>query len=386
LLGAAGIAHPIVFAHGLFVLAAATLFLEDSRRKQLGRIALIALAVGAPATLQLAIAAVDLIRLSPEDGQRLIAEGYRFRFPSSYALSGLAGVAGIGRVVLVAAGVVGAVRLGRSREAGSARSVLGLIVGQAALVTLAALCYTGWVPGPWTRSVTAHALDLALTSPLLSLLSAVAFLAAVEARLLPAPAVSPAGRTNVGRVAALAVVGLAGLGGVGLVWSYRREVRPVSVDREDEELYRWARGTPRRSLFIVPPTAREFRYYTRKGVVVDYDLVPPASPRAVRAWRDRLDVVARPDPQIHRVPASRRTAAMDRSYAIVNTPARAAELLRHFNVAYLVWDARGLTVPPVLPVARPADPAVVEKFRNGRYVVYELAEEDTAQVRSRPAP
>jgi hypothetical protein len=163
-----------------------------------------------------------------------------------------------------------------------------------------------------------------------------------------------------------------------LVWSYRREVRPKSVEPEDEALYQWARGTPKRSLFIVPPTARDFRYYTGKGVVVDYDMIPPASPRALLAWRDRLDLVAAPDDRIRTVPAWRRPYAMDRSYAIANTPARAADLLRRLGVQYLVWDARGLQIPPFLPVDRPPDPAVTEVFSNGRYRVYALTKPDSA--------
>ena len=386
LLGAAGIAHPLVFGHGLVVLLVAALFVKDRDWRGAAQAVLIALAVGAPAVLQLAVGAYDILRMSSIEGRRLIEEGYRFRFPSAYTLYGLAGAAGLSRFVLVVGGFAGTFALTRATRVPAARAMLGLLTGHTALAVLAVLCYTSWLPGSWSRSVTAYALDLTLTSPLLSLLCAVAFLAAVEARLLPALAVSPAGRTNVGHLAALAAVGLAVLGCVGLVWSYRREVRPVSVDREDEELYRWARGTPKRSLFIVPPSARGFRYYTRKGVVVDYDLVPPASPRALRAWRDRLDLVARPDEVARTVAPARRPDAMDRSYALANTPTHAAELLRRFGVNYLVWDTRGLAIPPVAPVERPPDPAVVEAFRNQRYVVYALADSDTAGVRSRPAP
>jgi hypothetical protein len=69
---------------------------------------------------------------------------------------------------------------------------------------------------------------------------------------------------------------------------------------------------------------------------------------------------------------------MDRSYAIANTPARAADLLRRLGVQYLVWDARGLQIPPFLPVDRPPDPAVTEVFSNGRYRVYALTKPDSA--------
>jgi hypothetical protein len=414
LLGGAGIAHPLVFGHGLLVLAIATSFLGAGRWQRLGRTAVIALAVGAPATLQLAISAVDVIRMDSAEARRLVDEGYRFRFPNWYALHGLTGVPGLTWLLLVAAGAAGAVSLLRSARSPAARAMLGLIAGHAILVALAILCYTRRLPGPWTHSVAAHALDLTLTAPLLAVLAGIALLAWIEARVLYGQAcvTGPAllqGALWASTATLLAFLhwslwtGLAvGLGVVALVskrtgraerlivgaivavtvatlvWSYRREVRPKSVEPEDEALYQWARGTPKRSLFIVPPTARDFRYYTGKGVVVDYDMIPPASPRALLAWRDRLDLVAAPDDRIRTVPAWRRPYAMDRSYAIANTPARAADLLRRLGVQYLVWDARGLQIPPFLPVDRPPDPAVTEVFSNGRYRVYALTKPDSA--------
>jgi hypothetical protein len=418
LLGAAGIAHPLVFGHGLVVLLLAALFVKDRGGRRAAQTVLIALAVGAPAVLQLAIGAFDIVRMSSAEGQQLVEEGYRFRFPSAYTLLGLTSAAGLSRLLLIVGGFAGAFTVTR---APAARAMLGLLTGHTTLAVLAVVCYTNQFSGPWIRSVAAHAADLTLTTPVLPVLAAIALIAPLEAGLLtparhlPAPILlgavlwgaafalviglhwnawvilaiglgplALAGVTS-SRAARVAALGSAATLLLALGTSYRRDVRTPTVETEDEELYRWARATPKRSLFIVPPSARGFRYYTRKGVVVDYDLVPPASPRALRAWRDRLDVVARPDPQVQRVSPSRRPDALDRSYAIANTPARAAELLRHFGVEYLVWDERGLEVPPVVLVERRADPAVVEKFRNDRYVVYALADADTA-IRSRPAP
>ena len=72
------------------------------------------------------------------------------------------------------------------------------------------------------------------------------------------------------------------------------------------------------------------------------------------------------------VPAWRRPYAIDRAYAVANTPARIADLLYELRESYLVWDARALDIPPHLPVDRSPDPRVVEAFRNDRYVVYAL--------------
>ena len=415
LLGAAGIAHPVVFAHGLFVLAVATPFLEDRRWQRLGRTAVLALAVGAPAALQLAIGAVDLVRMDAVEGRRLVAEGYRFRFPGRFTFQGVTGAASLNRLLLVSAGAVGAGAMLRALRPPAARAVLGLLTGHALLVVAAMLCYTTRLPGPWSRSVAAHTFDLMLTAPLLPMLAGIALLAALEGRVLrtaggtvsPLPldlalwasaltllifvrwsawtalAIALAMLALVGlraaRAVPLAAAGLAAAALLSAAASYRTQVRPVSVDREDEELYRWARATPKRSLFIVPPSASAFRYYTRKGVVVDYDLIPPANPNGLRAWRDRIGAVARLEDYVQSYPAWRRPYALDRSYAIANTPTRAAELLREFDVQYLVWDARGLAIPPFLPVLRPSDPAVTEVFRNGRYVVYALSQPDSVQ-------
>jgi hypothetical protein len=306
------------------------------------------------------------------------------------------------------------VRLTWGGHVAAARALGGLIAGHAALAALAVLCYTRRLPGPWTRSVTAYALDLTLTSPLLPLLSGLAIMAAIEADLTRerdggrAPRVL---RLALGAAAATllvtlpwslrdllaAALGLAALAALmtrrahrlatavlvaaavaaGVAFA-RRTRTPAPLDQADAELHAWARSTDKRAAFIVPPMARGFRYYTRRGVYVDYDLVPPASPRAMFMWRDRLDLVARPDDRIASVPAWRRPYAMDRSYAIANTPARAAELLEQLGADYLVWDARGLAIPPHLPVHRPPDPRVIEVFRNERYVVYTLAERPRA--------
>ncbi|HET8624325.1 MAG TPA: DUF6798 domain-containing protein [Gemmatimonadales bacterium] len=413
LLGGAGLAHPLVFLQGLIVLLVAALFVRHRGWRRTGQAVLIALAVGAPAALQLAIGAFDILRMGPAEGQKLIWEGYRFRFANSYALQGLIGATGLSRLLLVVGGFAGVSALARTARAPGARAMLGLLAGHTGLVLLAVLCYTSPLPGPWRRSVAAHAADLTLTTPLLQVLAAIALAAPLEASLLARPRRLPAPtllgamlaaatvtllislRWDVwlalaiaigililvvvatGRGAGVAALALAATLVVELGSSYRRSVRPTTVDPEDEALYQWARATPKRSLFIVPPTARNFRYYTRKGVVVDYDLVPPADPRGLRAWRDRLDLVANPDARLRRYPAWRRPYAMDRGYAVANTPTRAAMLLRHFGVQYLVWDARGLEIPPFLPIDRPADPAVTEVFRNSRYVVYALEQPES---------
>ena len=89
LLGGAGLAHPIAFAHGLLALAIASLFTGEWRSRKLGITLAIALAAGAPAALQLGIAAFDLARLDAAEAARLIADGYRFRYPNLYTLQGL---------------------------------------------------------------------------------------------------------------------------------------------------------------------------------------------------------------------------------------------------------------------------------------------------------
>jgi hypothetical protein len=415
LLGAASFAHPLMFPHGLLAIALATPFTAEGRWRRLGLTAAVALAAGAPAALQLANAVADVLRMDNAAATRVIKDGYLFRFPNAYTLLGLYWKDGITRVLLALAGLGGAVSLIRARNEPAARALAGLIVGHAALTALAVLCYTRRLPGPWNQSVTAYALDLTLTSPLLPLLSGIAIVAAIEAQLTRGRdgiADPPLLRIALWAAAVTLLVAMdwsrrellaAGLGLVALAvamtarahrvaaavfataavaaaFSYVRHDRSrTPLERADAELYQWARATHKRAGFIVPPMARRFRYYTRRGVYVDYDLVPPGSPRAMLTWRERLELVARPDARIATVPVWRRPYALERSYAIAGTPAHAAELLSQLGADYLIWDARGLAIPPHLPVNRPPDPRVTEAFRNDRYIVYALAEPPRAR-------
>ena len=414
-LGAASLAHPLMLAHGLVTLALATVVLPGARWRRFGLLAAIALAAGAPAAIHLAIAIGDIAGMDGAAATRVIADGYRFRYPGAYTLRGLFWADGMGRIVLTLAGLAAAVSLIRAGREVAARALAGLIAGHAALAAFAVLCYTRRWPGPWSRSVTAYALDLTLTSPLLPLLSGIAIMAAIETQLArgrdsaPGPqglriALWAATATLLAtidwssRELLAAALGLAALAALTTGRGHRvatavlvaaalfvagdaaRRGRPhAPLDPADAQLYEWARSTNKRAGFIVPPTARSFRHYTRRGVYVDYDLGPPASPRSMLGWRERMDLVALPDERIATVPVWRRPYAMDRAFAIANTPARAAELLTRLGADYLVWDARGLEIPPYLSLDRPPDPRVTETFRNDRYVVYALAEPPAAR-------
>jgi hypothetical protein len=409
LLGGASLAHPLMLAHGLITVGLATSLGRGVRWRRFGVLAAIALAAGAPAVIHLGVGITDILSMDNASAARVIADGYLFRYPSTYTMRGLFWQDGVARVLVALAGLAAAVWLIRAgREA--ARALAGLIAGHALLAGLAVLCYTRRLPGPWTQSVTAYALDLTLTSPLLPLLSGIAIMAAIETQLAharnprPGPPVLrvalwaaaatllatidwslrellagllgvvalAAVTTGRGDRVAAAVLALAALAVVG---DAARRGRPhVAVDPSDAQLYQWARSTHKRAGFIVPPTARSFRYYTRRGVYVDYDLVPPASPRSMLGWRERMELVSSPDARIGVLPAWQRPYAMDRAFAIANTPARAAELLTQVGTDYLVWDATGLAIPPYLPVDRPPDQRVAEVFRNDRYVVYALVE------------
>jgi hypothetical protein len=367
LLGAAGLAHPLALAHGLLVVGAAALFGGEGRLRRFGLTVAIALAAGAPALIQLALGAIDIVRMDTAAAARLIDEGYLFRYPASYRLQGLFWEQGLARVLLVLAGGAGALALLRGGRSPASRSVLGLITGHALLSAFAVLCYTRRIPGPWARSVTAYALDLTLTSSLLPLICGVALMAAVEQQL----GSRAAPRALRLALAAAAVTLLLTVDWTGMALRQRATGDPL--ERPDAELYAWARTTPKRTSFIVPPGARGFRYHTRKGVYVDYDLIPPASPRAMRTWRDRVDLISQPDARLASVPPWRRPYEMDRAYARANSPARIATLLEQLGENYLVWDARGLEIPPHLPGGREPDSRVSEVFRNERYVVYGLA-------------
>jgi hypothetical protein len=142
---------------------------------------------------------------------------------------------------------------------------------------------------------------------------------------------------------------------------------------EEAELYRWARTTAPRSLFVIPPGLQGFRFYARRSVYVDFKLFPPATPASAPEWRRRMELVAAPDSLALRSPGWLGVPQWDRTYANRNTPERIAQLLGVTGADYLVWDRRGLEVPPYVPVNRAAVGGATLTYSNARFEVYGLA-------------
>lgn len=403
-LGIAALAHLSVAMHGAFVLGLAVLVTPGPRWRNLATAAalsaLIALPAIVPALSHLSGAAVEAWPAS-----RLIEEGYRFRLAHEYDF-GLTRTGWLGATLLMCAGAGGALLSRSSRPDAPTGRVLALALGHVVLVAAAALMY-----GPLAdAALLPYLLSLTRTSPLLVALVAVLIVgglshhlgraaghdapfqlllavatalavlmelrlfvewnAALVALLALGAAVALAGRRDgLRRLAVVAVLAAVTAVAGGQLRRFDRVEAVPSP--EAAQLYAWIRRqTPPGAVFVVPPGLEEFRWYAERSVYVDFKSFPPASARAIAAWRDRLDDVAAPDRAARAAHGWDAAREFDRCYAARNTPARIAALLTRSGADYFVWDADGLRIPPQTGSDRTAVPGLGEVFRNARFVVY----------------
>jgi hypothetical protein len=413
LLGACAATHPVVGAHGAFVIAVATLFAPPGRWRRLCITAIACLVISAPVVVPLALGLFHTGADPTWTARQVIEDAYIYRAPHEFALAGTTAMAALLMTGVVVAGLGGAALLARPRPAAALGSMLGLWLGHGLLVAAAVLLHGPFLSGDWKyASLLPYLLSLTRTSPLLLVLSFVLLVAAVEVAIAKEPPRDRSGRVLLVSLcfalgtlvllfvgwqpilvaaAALGVVmvlaqkrevalrGLLGafavLGLVGLGLAVSRDVREAPVTAEEAELFAWTReNTPREALFVVPPGGQAFRFYARRGVYVDFKLFPASTPAVVPEWRRRLDRVALPDRTALDVKGWPAVPHWDRSYANRNTPARIAGLLGETGADFLVWDAKGLEVPPFVPVSRPPDDRLERVFANPRFEVYRLAE------------
>ncbi|HXC50405.1 MAG TPA: DUF6798 domain-containing protein [Candidatus Limnocylindrales bacterium] len=407
-LGLAVLSHVSVAIHGAMVLSIATMLLPGPKIRPLATIALVSALLGAPALAPLA-AHLAHSQQAGWTTTQIIDGGYLFRLPHEYTLD-IGRTGNLGALLLSLAAIAGALFLRRSPAKRPAARMMALAVGQAALLVLGAVFYTGFPHA----SLAPYLLAFTRTSPLLvvilwavalagldrflveraspvpfHLLAGVALALAVvfELRLFVSWNTASASLLALGavlcglRVLELdvrlprAVLGglLAALAGIALDASARRDVLETVPSPDAAELYQWSRtSTPADAMFIVPPGFETFRWFARRGAYVDFKLFPPATLESVSTWRERLDDVAEPDRRALALDGWRAAREFDRCYANRNTPQRIAALLARTGADFFVWDSDGLRIPPLVDAAREPSAKLDPVFVNTRFTVYRL--------------
>ena len=364
-LGLAAIGHPVVAAHGAFViLLAAVLAREGARLLQVG---LAAAVVSAPVSLPLVYRLVEARADAAVPAAELIQTGFMFRAPHEYSIdyATTGEIAFLALVVL--AGTAGAALLLRDRENQPARTLAGILLGHVVLSAAALLVHWPWASGGiFERSTLPFLLHLSRTSPILLVVGAALALAATESGsgyrplrwalafvllillLFPwSPAVmlfvllSGLALLHQRALAyrhwiqvALGLVAIVALG--RMVASDRLE---AAVAPEEQALYSWVRTrTPVEAMFIIPPGFQQFRTYTDRGAYVDFKFFASATPSLIPEWRRRLELIAAPDSATLARRGWPGLPAWDSSYAKHNTPRRIAKLLKETGMDYFVLD------------------------------------------------
>ena len=417
LLGLAALAHPVVGAHGAFVLVLAAVAMPQWRWRPLFLSGAACGLVSAPATIPLAWNLIDRASVSGFDVVRL---GYLFRTPHEFELT----ILSIAVFLLLAAfGWASTILLLARRDGVSRRAFGGLMIGQSLIAALAIVFHGPWAVGDAIEEVSAvFQLHLSRTTPLLMVLSAIAVAASIE------DAVARAGGRPTGSAKAMAVTYwiCAGLGlvfvllqvqwhpvlwaalvlslaalvpwsapawrrsvtalwlllALGSGWSFATEVQvSAALYDDDRDLYSWIeRTTPDSAIFIIPPGSEEFRFYAGRGAYVDFKTFPATTPSLIPEWRRRLEQISAPDRLALEGTGWAGIEEWDRTYANRNTPARIADLLEAAGADYFLWDSRGLAAAPYVAVDRVGDPRVEVAFRNPRYTVYRLPQAEAAHA------
>ena len=409
LLGLAALAHPVVGAHGAFVLVLAAVAMPEWRWRPLLLAGIACGLVSAPASVPLSWSLISRTGGTDFDVVRL---GYLFRTPHEFELAILT----IGVFVLVAAlGWAGTILLSARRDDIARRAFGGLMLGQSLLAGFAIGFHGPWSAGSAVEDLgIVFQLHFTRTSPILLVLSAIALAAAIE------DAVGSIGGRLTGSAKATAVLfwvcaafalamlllqvrwhpvlwialalslatllpwperawrrtvtGLWLVLAVGAGWQFAIETQAEAAQStDDRDLYAWVRrAAPKDAVFIIPPGLEEFRFYGRRSAYVDFKTFPATTPSLIPEWRNRIEQVSVPDRLALDGTGWDGIEEWDRTYANRNTPARIAELLRSTGAEYFLWDSAGLAVPPYVPVERAPDSRIDVAFRNQRYTVYRL--------------
>ena len=363
-LGLAAISHPVVAAHGAFVILLAGLVCGWGGG--IARAGLAALVVSAPLSIPLSLQLANTSAGSGVPASWLVEFGYLFRTPHEFSLEYTTPTELLFVGLLTAVGAAGAAVLLRSPHTDRVKVLAGMLLGHSLLLGAALLLH-----GPWAafndlgeRSTLPFLLHLSRTSPMVIVIGATLALVAVEASrtrsalwwalaldvlilllwpwwsavlllLLLWTLVVLHQHVRVSRPWAQLGMGILALGSLG--WALARDQRQATLDPGARALYSWVRAsTPKNAMFIVPPGFQEFRTYTDRGAYVDFKLFPASTPGLIPEWRRRLELISHPDSQTLGRRGWPGVPAWDSSYVEHNVPRRIAALLRDTKVDYFV--------------------------------------------------
>jgi hypothetical protein len=394
LLGLSAVGHPVVAAHGAFVILVAAVLAREHRR--LLQVGIAAAVVSAPLSLPLVFRLAEARAEVAVPAGRVIQAGYLFRAPHEYSLDYATSSELAFMALAVLAGAAGAVLLVRGGRNQPAALLGGILLGHVVLAAVAVLVHGPWATGGvLEQSTLPFMLHLSRTSPLLLVTGAALALAAVESE-----AGSPALRWALAFVLLIlllfpwspSVVWFALLSGLALLGRHARGPRwlpqvalglvaalslaqmvasdrlEAAVEPGDRAFYSWVRAnTPLEAMFIVPPGFQEFRTYTDRGVYVDFKLFASATPRLIPEWRRRLELIAAPDSATQARRGWAGMPAWDSSYAKHNTPGRIARLLRETGMDYFV-----LLMDASPDASSRASQELTTAYADGRYRVFRL--------------
>lgn len=401
-LGLTAIAHPVVAANGAIVVACCSFAPTMQWLKDLCAAAIVSIFVSSPIVIPLGLSIVSSLHSATDSAwpaRRLIEDGYLFRGWEAYQFSlptsdlillGLFLLAGV--LATFARGV-----FEDSRRV-TLRRLLSVHVWLIAAVPV--------VYGVLQHGITwVYTFDITRVSPMAILLSAVALSAVLEKRLVTA--VSMRGLAVAGicgipllafvaspwwLLAVSATVAVRRLADsvprlisgalvlfflLGCGWCTYRARLEAEVAPAEVTLFEWARTTSKDAQFVVPPGFKHFRYYSRRGIYVDFHTSRIGDPPTLPEWRRRLDLVSGPLPEEDRADRGWLSCiTRDRAYGANNGPARIRVLLESTGCDYLVYDR---TFPSFDPAVRNHFPAgegdesqVDRVFENQRFIVFRL--------------
>jgi len=126
---------------------------------------------------------------------------------------------------------------------------------------------------------------------------------------------------------------------------------PGNTDKH--ELFVWASGTPKDSLFLIPPNFEDFRVMTRRAVVVDWK-TNPVRPGEVMEWSERLLTVS----------GTERPLSLNSVMAGYQdmSDARFREICHQFGISYAIFQTPLNFADGTLPVA----------FQNDAFIVLDV--------------
>jgi len=126
---------------------------------------------------------------------------------------------------------------------------------------------------------------------------------------------------------------------------------PGNTDKN--ELFVWVRGTPKDSLFLIPPNFEDFRVMTRRAVVVDWK-TNPVKPGEVMQWSERLLTVS----------GTGRPLSLNSVMAGYQdmSDARFREIRHQFGISYAIFQAPLNFADGTIPVA----------FQNDAFIVLDV--------------